>query len=211
MQLIAMITMLIDHVGLLFFPGDLLWRVIGRIAFPIYAYALVQGYARTSNFRRYAIRLLLIAVVSQIPYQLVLNDGLNVVATLLAAMLVLRLLDSIKPGPLSVLVKAGACIVMEVLPFDYGAYGLLLVLIFKYARSTQMLLMHLLLNIVYLLSYGWVIQMVSLLPTLIIAFGPGIWRRLESWRMPSWVWRSFYPVHLFVLALIVFGMRLGAG
>ncbi|RCX21765.1 TraX protein [Fontibacillus phaseoli] len=211
MQLIAMITMLIDHVGLLFFPGDLLWRVIGRIAFPIYAYALVQGYAHTSNFRRYAIRLLLIAVVSQIPYQLVLNDGLNVVATLLGAMLVLRLLDSIKPGPLSVLVIAGSCIIMEVLPFDYGAYGLLLVLIFKYARSTQMLLMHLLLNFVYLMSYGWVIQMVSLLPTLIIAFGPDIWRRLESWRVPSWVWRSFYPVHLFVLALIVFGLRFGVG
>ncbi len=207
MQLIAMITMLIDHIGLLFFPGDLVWRVIGRIAFPIYAYALVQGYAHTSNFRRYALRLLLIAVLSQIPYQFLLNnDGLNVVATLLGAVLVLRMLDGVKPGPLSALLIAGCCIVMEVLPFDYGAYGLLLVLIFKYARSTQMLMMHLLLNLVYLLSYGWIIQMVSLLPTMVIVFGPRFWKRLETWRVPAWVWRSFYPAHLAVLAVVVYGI-----
>lgn len=205
MQLIAMITMLIDHIGLLFFPGEMAWRLIGRIAFPIYAYALVQGYTHTSNFKKYALRLLLIAVLSQIPYQIALNaGGLNVVATLLGAVLVLRMLDSVKPGPLSALLIAGCCIVMEVLPFDYGAYGLLLVLIFKYARSTQILLMHLLLNLVYLLSYGWVVQMVSLLPTLVIVFGPKLWKTLEAHRVPAWVWRSFYPAHLAILAVIVY-------
>lgn len=212
MQLIAMITMLIDHIGLLFFPGEVIWRVIGRIAFPIYAYALVQGYAHTSNFRKYATRLLLIAVISQIPYQLVLNDaGLNVVVTLLVAILVLKILDHTRPGVLSVLIISGFAVFMEVLPFDYGAYGLLLVLIFKYAQSTGMLLMHLLLNCVYLLSYGWTIQMISILPTLVIAYGPGLWKRLESIRVPAWVWRSFYPAHLFVLTLVVYGVRLGAG
>jgi len=212
MQLIAMITMLIDHIGLLFFPGEVIWRVIGRIAFPIYAYALVQGYAHTSNFKRYATRLLLIAVISQIPYQLVLNDaGLNVVVTLLVAILVLKILDHTRPGVLSVLIISGFAVFMEVLPFDYGAYGLLLVLIFKYAQSTGMLLMHLLLNCVYLFSYGWTIQMISILPTLVIAYGPSLWKRLESMRVPVWVWRSFYPAHLFVLTLVVYGVRLGAG
>lgn len=212
MQIIAMITMLIDHIGLLFFPGDLMWRIVGRIAFPIYAYALVQGYAHTSDFRKYALRLLLIAVISQIPYQLVLNrDGLNVVATLLAALLVLRVLDHIKPGPLSVLVIAGVAVVMEVLPFDYGAYGLLLVLIFNYARSTSLLMMHLLLNLIYMFSYGWIVQMVSLVPTLVIVLGPKVWKRLESSRVPAWVWRSFYPAHLIVLAVVVYAMHLGTG
>ncbi|MCA1291634.1 conjugal transfer protein TraX [Paenibacillus sp. alder61] len=212
MQLIAMITMLIDHIGLLFFPGEVIWRVIGRIAFPLYAYALVQGYAHTSNFKRYATRLLLIAVISQIPYQLVLNDaGLNVVVTLLVAILVLKILDHTRPGVLSVLIISGFAVFMEVLPFDYGAYGLLLVLIFKYAQSTGMLLMHLLLNCVYLFSYGWTIQMISILPTLVIAYGPGLWKHLESMRVPAWVWRSFYPAHLFVLTLVVYVVRLGAG
>ncbi len=205
MQLIAMITMLIDHVGLLFFPGDVLWRIIGRIAFPIYAYALVQGYQHTSNYRKYALRLLLIAVLSQIPYQLAFDtNGLNVVATLFVSLLVLRMLDSSKPGPLSAIIIAGVCVIMEVLPFDYGAYGLLLVLIFKFANQGKTVAMHLLLNLVYLFAYGWVIQLASILPTLVIAYGPGLWRKLETWRLPRWVWRAFYPAHLVVLAILVY-------
>lgn len=205
MQLIAMITMLIDHVGLLFFPGDVLWRVIGRIAFPIYAYALVQGYQHTSNYRKYASRLLLIAVLSQIPYQLAFNtNGLNVVATLFVSLLVLRMLDSSKPGPLSAIVIAGVCVIMEVLPFDYGAYGLLLVLIFQFASQGRAVAMHLLLNLVYLFAYGWVIQLASILPTLVIAYGPELWRKLEAWRLPRWVWRAYYPAHLVVLAILVY-------
>ncbi|WP_059046005.1 TraX family protein [Paenibacillus rubinfantis] len=205
MQLIAMITMLIDHVGLLFFPGEVLWRVIGRIAFPIYAYALVQGHVHTSNYRKYAIRLFLIAALSQVPYQLAFDtNGLNVVATLFVSSLVLRMLDSAKPGPLSAVIIAGVCVIMEVLPFDYGAYGLLLVLIFKYAGQGKAVVMHLLLNVVYLFAYGWVIQLASILPTMIIAYGPELWRKLEAWRLPRWVWRAFYPVHLAVLAVLVY-------
>jgi hypothetical protein len=204
-QLIAMITMLIDHVGLLFFPGEVLWRVIGRIAFPIYAYALVQGHVHTSNYRKYAIRLFLIAALSQVPYQLAFDtNGLNVVATLFVSSLVLRMLDSAKPGPLSAVIIAGVCVIMEVLPFDYGAYGLLLVLIFKYAGQGKAVVMHLLLNVVYLFAYGWVIQLASILPTMIIAYGPELWRKLEAWRLPRWVWRAFYPVHLAVLAVLVY-------
>lgn len=205
MQLIAMITMLIDHIGLLFFPGEVLWRIIGRIAFPIYAYALVQGHVHTSDYRKYAIRLLLIAALSQIPYQLAFDtNGLNVVATLFVSSLVLRMLDSAKPGPLSAVIIAGVCVIMEVLPFDYGAYGLLLVLIFKYAGQGKAVAMHLLLNLVYLFAYGWIIQLASILPTVVIAYGPGLWRKLEAWRLPRWVWRAFYPAHLAVLALLVY-------
>ncbi|GJM73800.1 membrane protein [Paenibacillus macerans] len=209
MQFIAMITMLIDHVGLLFFPGEMLWRIIGRIAFPLYAYALVQGHVYTSNYRKYACRLFIIAVLSQIPYQLAFDtNGLNVVATLFVSSLILRLLDSVKPGIVSALTIAAACVIMEVLPFDYGAYGLLLVLIFKYAGRGRMVVMHLLLNLAYLFAYGWVIQLASIVPTLVIAYGPGLWRRLESWTLPRWVWRAFYPAHLAVLAVVVYILRI---
>ncbi|MFD1176809.1 TraX family protein [Paenibacillus puldeungensis] len=205
MQLIAMLTMAIDHIGLIFFPGEVLWRIIGRLAFPIYAYALVQGYKHTSSYGKYCFRLFLIAVLSQIPYQLAFDtNGLNVVMTLFVSFLVIRLLDSIHPGIFTALIIAVVCVVMEVLPFDYGAYGLLLVLIFKYAGPKMMPGMHLLLNLAYLLAYGWVLQLVSLVPTLVIAYGPKLWRRLESWRMPRWIWRVFYPAHLAVLAGIVY-------
>lgn len=205
MQLIAMLTMAIDHIGLIFFPGEVLWRIIGRLAFPIYAYALVQGYKYTSSYRKYCFRLFLIAVLSQFPYQLAFDtNGLNVVMTLFVSFLVIRLLDSIHPGIFTALIIAVVCVVVEILPFDYGAYGLLLVLIFKYAEPKMMPGMHLLLNTAYLFAYGWVLQLVSLVPTLVIAYGPNLWRRLESWRMPRWIWRVFYPAHLAALAGIVY-------
>lgn len=209
MQLIAMITMLIDHIGLLFFPDEMVWRIIGRMAFPIYAYALIQGHIHTSNYRKYAVRLFLIAALSQIPYQLAFDtNGLNVVATLLVSSLAVRLLEAIKPGVLSVLIIVALCVVMEVLPFDYGAYGLLLVLIFKYTGSGKMVAMHLLLNLAYLFTYGWVLQLASIVPTMVIAYGPGVWRKLEAWRMPRWIWRAFYPAHLAVLAVLVYFLGL---
>lgn len=208
MQLIAMLTMLIDHVGLIFFPGEMGWRIIGRIAFPIYAYALVQGHVHTSNYRRYAVRLSVIALLSQVPYQLAFNTtGLNVVATLLVSSLVLRLLEKVKHSVGSGIIVVVACVLMEVVSFDYGAYGLLLVLIFRYGGAATMVLMHMLLNIVYLFAFGWIVQLASIIPTMVIAYGPEVWRRLENWRLPRWVWRSFYPVHLAVLVILAYTLR----
>ncbi|HEY4391439.1 MAG TPA: TraX family protein [Paenibacillus sp.] len=203
MQWIAIITMLLDHIGAAFFPGELIWRIIGRIAFPIYAYALVQGFRHTSSFGKYMLRLTIITVLSQLPYQIALGrSGLNVVATLLVAALLMRLLDQFRPGIPSILLIAGCSLLVEVIPFDYGAYGLLLVLIFRYAQKYQLLFMHLLLNMIYLLAYGWVVQMASIIPTLLIVLGPVLWRRLELIRMPRWLWRSSYPLHLLVLAAV---------
>lgn len=203
MQWIAIITMLLDHIGAAFFSGELIWRIIGRIAFPIYAYALVQGFRYTKSYGKYMLRLTIIAVLSQLPYQIALSrSGINVVATLLVAALLLRLLDRTRPGIRSILLIAGCSLLVEVLPFDYGAYGLLLVLIFRYAEKYQLLFMHVLLNVIYLLAYGWVVQMTSIIPTLFIVLGPALWHRLESIRMPRWLWRSYYPLHLLVLAAI---------
>ncbi|MGG4554023.1 TraX family protein [Paenibacillus sp. FSL W8-0186] len=205
MQLLAMLTMLIDHVGLLFFPDQPLWRIIGRIAFPLYAYALALGHRHTSSRGKYVLRLLGIAALSQIPYQLAFETNeLNVVFSLCAAAILLRVLDGLSPGWISYALIALVCALFEVFPFEYGAYGLLLMLIFNYMKPGPMLVgMHLLLNLAALFAYGWVIQLFSIIPTMIIAYGPNLWRRLESWRMPRWLWRTFYPAHLAVLAVIV--------
>ncbi len=97
MQIIAMITMLIDHIGVVFFNDDSALRIIGRIAFPIYAFALVMGYYHTSNIRNYLIRLALLAAISQLPFQLALEaDGINVIAALFVSLLVLLAIDKSK-------------------------------------------------------------------------------------------------------------------
>ena len=43
-SILAMLTMLIDHIGLIWFPENMAWRIIGRLALPFYAFAIVLGY-----------------------------------------------------------------------------------------------------------------------------------------------------------------------
>ena len=90
LEWIAMVTMLIDHLGVSFFPDVPFLRMIGRIAFPLYCFFIVLGLTRTRNQKRYLQRLLIIALISQIPYNLVFPTlRLNVVFGLLAgAMLI---------------------------------------------------------------------------------------------------------------------------
>ena len=203
MQIIAMLTMLIDHIGYIFFPYDLAWRYIGRIAFPIYCYALVQGHIHTSSRLRYLRRLLLIALIAQIPYNLALDPGgWNVVFTLLLSAAVLALLDKLPKLWYGIPVVIIAVLIMDHLPLDYNAYGLLLVLIFRYTRSYWLVLAHFALNVFYLFYYYWLVQMASIAPTILIALTPAFWVFLEKRRLPRWVWWSFYPAHLAILAMV---------
>ena len=64
-KIVAMVTMLIDHVGKVLFPQYFIMRVIGRIAFPIYAYCLSVGCVYTRDMVRYIERMVLIALISQ--------------------------------------------------------------------------------------------------------------------------------------------------
>ncbi|WP_310832903.1 TraX family protein [Paenibacillus pedocola] len=203
MQIIAMLTMLIDHIGYIFFPGELGWRYIGRIAFPIYCYALVQGHIHTKSRPRYLRRLFLIALIAQVPYNLALDPGgWNVVFTLLLSAIVLVILDKLPSLWLGIPVVLAAIFLMDYFPIDYNAYGLVLVLIFRYARSYWLIAGHFLLNGFYLFYSGWLVQLFSIVPTIFIALTPGIWGFLEKKRLPRWMWWSFYPAHLAVLAAV---------
>ena len=69
LKYIAMATMLVDHMGYVLFPWILWLRCVGRIAFPIFAFQIAEGCIRTHDRRRYALRLLLLAIVSHFAYQ----------------------------------------------------------------------------------------------------------------------------------------------
>lgn len=180
---------------------------MGRIAFPIYCYALVQGHIHTSSRPRYLRRLLVIAVLAQIPYNLAIDPGgWNVVFTLLFSALVLTVLDLLPKLWMGIPVVVAAVLLTDALPLDYNAYGLLLVLIFRYTRSYWLVLAHMALNVFYLFYYNWLVQLASIVPTILIALTPGFWTLLEKRRLPRWVWWSFYPAHLAALALVKFLM-----
>lgn len=202
MQWIAMLTMLIDHIGVVFFPEQIWLRIIGRIAFPIYAYLVVVGYQRTRSYRNYIIRVALLALIAQPAYQWAFDTThLNIIVTLFVGLVLFKLLDyTAKHRIVQILLVLGTVAAADYFSFDYGAYGILLMLLFRYIRKEKLFLYHALLELVFLLVWG--IQFFSLIVTYMISYQANILTKADAVKVPRWLWRSFYPLHLFTLALI---------
>ncbi len=71
LKLIAAVTMFIDHMGLTLFPGVELFRIIGRLAFPLYAFCIAEGFRYTKNRLRYFLQIFLLGLVCQVVYAFV--------------------------------------------------------------------------------------------------------------------------------------------
>ncbi|MGO4371450.1 TraX family protein [Paenibacillus sp. MCAF20] len=201
MQFLAMLTMLIDHIGIVWFPDDSKWRMLGRLALPFYAYALVIGYFRTRSVNRYLQRTGLIALLSQIPYMMLFKQAeVNTVGTLFISLLLLMLLDRWKGKlPAQIAVIASAILLVELLPFSYGAYCLLLVILYRYSSPYWMIAWHFALNAIFVFYKGWYIQLFSLASTMLLVYLPEFVQAADRIKIPRIVWRSFYPLHLLLL------------
>lgn len=139
LKIIACVAMLLDHIGYFWNIHSL--RVIGRIAFPIFVYMIYNGYRHTSNKGKYALRLAVFAIGTQIPFnlfahgQLFYNDG-NVFFTLLAALLALWSWDTMARHKVLRWVCFLPATVLCLLYYkrliisDYGMAGIVLILVF---------------------------------------------------------------------------------
>ena len=102
LKIIACITMFIDHLGYAVFHGEASWfNYIGRLAFPIFAFQISEGFHYTKNVKKYFARLLLFAIFSQIPFMLFLSIfstniyKLNVFFTLFLGLFSIYIYDKI--------------------------------------------------------------------------------------------------------------------
>ncbi|TGY96857.1 hypothetical protein E5329_07635 [Petralouisia muris] len=132
---IAMLSMLADHTGAVLFPQYIQLRMIGRIAFPIYCFLLAEGAVHTRNIRKYEMRLLLFALMSEIPFDLAFSSGMNfrhqnVFFTLFLGLVVVEQYQKNRDKLSSFLIFVIVMLLAEFLNTDYGAAGVVFILIF---------------------------------------------------------------------------------
>lgn len=144
LKLVAIITMLIDHIGMILFPQIFIFRIIGRISFPIFCFLITEGYIHTSNFKRYLIRLGLFAIISQIPFNLALTArpfyfySLNVFFTLFFGAVCIWLIDKQRPF-IAIPCIIAIMLLVTWLKTDYSYFGIMLMLAYYLARNNKIL------------------------------------------------------------------------
>jgi hypothetical protein len=199
LKLIALVTMAIDHIGFNY-SSDSVMRVIGRISLPIFCYLLVQGYLHTSSFKKYASRLFVFSIISQIPFTYYFGKNeLNIFMTLFIALLALYAFEKrFWVLFFSLLVTSVA------VPMDYGIYVVFLVMIF-YAFEKGFVGQNAFLISFFLGTLGatllsfWPVQMFAILSPFLIYLTPNINYRIK---IPKYAYYAFYPAHLILLSFI---------
>lgn len=217
LKLIACITMLIDHVTKMFVnKTDLLWtlgRGIGRLAFPIFCFLIVEGLFYTRNKKKYVLRLLIAAVVSEVPYDLmrfgrVWNfDSQNVVWTLLLGFLAIAMIEYVKmkfPGDMfkyntfSCLAIMLCGVTAMFFATDYTIFGVTLIVSFYMFRGQRLANFLMFLLLTWLFYSHETIQFAGLLAYPLIMFYNG-----KKGMDDKYCLYAFYPVHMLILGLLV--------
>lgn len=210
---IAVLTMVIDHVGAILFPDQIWMRVIGRVAFPVYAYCLAEGFRYTSDYRRYLGRLALFAILSEIPFDLAFYGvpfsfaHQNVFFTLTLGLILLWVLERCRE---QLLLCAGAfavlCFLAQALHMDYGAGGLLMVFAFYLAQQgTSPWIGWGIFVFINLFGYAGGVQWAAILALLPIGLYSGKAGKKKQ-RFFYWI----YPLHLLLLWVIEKYIRSGS-
>ena len=215
LKLIACAAMLLDHIGAVFCPGIGL-RIIGRIAFPIYCFLLAEGIHYTREPRKYGLRLLVGALLSEIPFDLLFFGKItlahaSVMVTLLLGFLYGQAAKRATRLAVQILLILPFAVAAELLGTDYGGWGIALVALFvlsrgrEQARGIQMIVLAFICWMIggYTLRFGSVripIEMAALAALIPIFCYSG-----QKTTKNTWIQRGFYlfyPVHLMILLCI---------
>lgn len=210
LKLIACVTMLIDHIGAVFFPPVIWLRLIGRISFPIYCFLLAEGVHHTRSPLKYGLRLLLVALIAELPYDLLFYGRFiwshnSVMVTLLLGFGAGITMKQ-SPGLLKLIEPIPFLLLGRYLGGSYGMYGVAMVVLFLLTREVpyRPAVQFLLIVLLSLRMAGFPgsigIQFYAVFAMIPIFLYSGEKRCRNKWL--QWSFTLFYPAHLLLLLLI---------
>ena len=222
LKLIACITMFIDHFGVAIVPSlstphivamYYILRSIGRIAFPLYCFLLVQGMNHTRNPNKYILRLGIGILLAELPFDLALFGewtwkSQNVMVTLALGAVMLLCMQKVEKPWMKALLILPFAIIAELLKADYGAGGIVMVAVFAlfdrwYLQAVALLLVNLLLiPSVGVIIFGAVVSVQLLAIFAMIPIGCYNGKKISRNSVLQWSFYLFYPVHLLVLGIL---------
>lgn len=221
LKLLAILTMVIDHIGLFFFP-ELFWmRIVGRLSFPLFAFLIANGAKHTKNGTWYFGRLLIFALLSQIPYTIthraIIPDytGLNIFFTLSIGLLAIYITKHLKHPLFFFLATTVFGLFAELMDAGYGIYGVFMIALFyryfmhiKQTVISQSIATVLFNTIPVLLADRVMLRMtlnqitaiqpIALLSLVFI----GLYNGKEGPKM-KYLFYLFYPLHFLIIYLLL--------
>ena len=231
LHILAMALMLMDHLWATLLPAQDWLTCAGRLAFPIFAFMAVEGYFHTHSFQKYALRMLLFAVLSEVLFDLMYGGTCfypvhqNVIWTLRLGLLGIRLMEAVRQKGkrwlyllVSILIVIAGAALGTLGMVDYYGAGVLTVLIFYFFRGRKWWCL-----LGQLLALYWVnVELLGGLMYPVTLFGMDFELCQQGLALlaliPIWLYRgrqghhskpfqyacyAFYPVHMLVLALVL--------
>lgn len=213
-KIIACVTMVLDHIKYAIPETEgILTNYFGRLAFPLYAFLLTEGYVHTKDLKKYYYRMIIFAIISQIPFMLFRTlvgewKMLNIMFTLLLGLIAITVYDKEKRKYISIPIIILLIWMGKILKVDYGWYGV-----------TTVILLYLLKNNKSFIPFSYLLLLIFYYYSRIKSFNFGteiILYILFSWsstfimmiyngkegKKLKYFYYIFYPLHMIVIYLI---------
>jgi len=212
LKLCALVTMFVDHIGAVLIENTYLYniekfrmldvclRLIGRLAFPLYAFLLVEGFLHTRSWKKYTLRILVLALLSEIPFDLAAYGKMNwehqnVFFTLLIGLLVLKGIEKAEENKIAVaVVSVAGCVLAYLMHVDYSYMGIALIVFLYILREDHR----------RRCIVGGTLFAYELTPVFAFMMIYRYNGKKGETRIPKMVFYGFYPVHL----LLLWGIRI---
>ena len=216
LKFLALVCMTVDHVGMVFFPGQIIFRQIGRLAFPIFAYMIAEGCYHTHRMGSYLGKMVLAGAVCQAVYYFFMDSLYqSVLVTFSLAIALIWLLKKAREGSSGLWYVLSLCGIAAVyfvterlasyLPgtdyaVDYGFFGVMLPVAVYLGRTKGEKLTLAAILLLALAMVTGTVQFYALLTLPLLALYNG--KRGKG--LGKYFFYIYYPLHLVVIQIVAY-------